>query len=283
MGAFRIVFTTSLVVIEVNRPLICVVEVVHVAVVVDPKPCITAGTTARQCIHAIRCRREGPPLDVLSCRHLHRVVSQREVDGLIARPTRGTVDGVALSVTVVATALDELITVQPDLIVGVSHEAIPVGVVHGEHHAVFPIGGVDAKGEQGIVRIGHIGLEQQVPCPIGQFPAHFIGPCIRLDHHGKRILPILAGVLRKREHRDESEQQAQGAGSIQHVVNLRQQRACWKQGCLSPIQCLTAKAGCLFLTPWDTTTTTTTIPKPNKTKSEDRSSWRFSSSPSSSR
>ena len=38
--------------------------------------------------------------------------------------------------------------------------------------------------------IGHIGLEEQVPVSIGQFPAHFIRPGIGLDDDGEGVLAL---------------------------------------------------------------------------------------------
>ena len=190
LGALLVVLATALVVIVVNRPLVGVVEVVHVAVVVDPQPRIATRTATRQGIHAIVRGRERPPLHIAESLHSQRIVSQLQSDGLIARPAWRAVDGVALAVAVVATSLHQLLSVKPDLVERVGIQAIAIAVVHREDHARLPIRAVDAKGEQRVVGVGHIGLEEQVSVSVGQFPAHFIGPGIGLDDDGEGVLAL---------------------------------------------------------------------------------------------
>ena len=190
LSALLIVLATALVVVVVDRPLVGVVEVVHVAVVVDPQPRVAAGSATRQGVHAIVRGRERPPLHIAGSLHGQGVASQLQSDGLVARPTRRTVDGVALAVAVVAASLHQLLPVEPDLVKRVPHQAIAVRIVHREDHARLPIRAVDAEGEQGVIGIGHIGLEEQVPVSIGQLPAHFIGPGIGLDDDGEGVLAL---------------------------------------------------------------------------------------------
>ena len=190
LGALLIVLATALVVIVVDRPLIGVVEVVHVAVVVDPQPRVAAGSATRQGVHAIVRGRERPPLHIAGSLHGQGVASQLQSDGLVARPTRRTVDGVALAVAVVAASLHQLLPVEPDLVKRVPHQAIAVGVIHRENHARLPVHAVDAEGEQRVIGIGHVGLEEHVPVPVGQFPAHFIRPGIGLDDNGEGVLAL---------------------------------------------------------------------------------------------
>ena len=190
LSALLIVLATALVVVVVDRPLVGVVEVVHVAVVVDPQPRVAARTTTRQGIHAIVRGRERPPLHIAGSLHGQRIVSQLQSDGLVARPPGRAVDGVALAVAVVAAPLNQLLSVKPDLVERVGIQAIAIAVVHREDHARLPIRAVDAEGEQGVIGIGHIGLEEQVPVSIGQLPAHFIGPGIGLDDDGEGVLAL---------------------------------------------------------------------------------------------
>ncbi len=255
LGALRIVVATALVVVVVDGPLVGVVEVVHVAVIVDPQARVASRPTTAERIHAVDFWRKGPPLDIAPGGHPLWVVAHFERQGLIAGPSWGAIDGMALAVSIIATAFDQHVPIQPDLIEGVWIQAIAVGIIHGEDHAVFPDHGFETILEQRVLAARHIHVQDQVALAIGQGPGHLAGPGVGLNDH--REGHLIGGTIQLGMGKGGNEaQQKQRQDSIQHADKIR-----------TP-PCLKFAPHSNARNPWDTTTTTTTTPKPNRTKSE---------------
>ena len=212
-------------------------------------------------------------MDRTSGRHREGVVTQLQRQGFVAGPPGRAIDGVALAEAIVAPGFDEHLPIQPNLIEGIAHQAIPVSVVHGEQHAGLPVSGRQAKREQGVVSVLDVDVQQNVAGSVGQGPGHLLRPGIGLDDDGEGVL--LAGtVLRgQRTQRQEKQGQEQGAHGVRSRCRwcMANAKRPWRVAHnLQPVPFSKDLIRVLFSpqqipAPWPATTTTTITPKRNRT------------------